>query len=90
MSSKYNRICYSNGIISSEVRGYTVEMPTTCNGALRDLGFVISPRGNSGFVHFDSYGLPYGNYMPKEVAERITRMRNDWIKDGKKGYNDPR
>ena len=58
------------------VDNWVVIYPATCNGAIRDLGFVYPVNGNSNFVHFDKNGLPYGTYMPKKVAARIRAMRN--------------
>ena len=57
------------------VAGWVVIYPATCNGALRDLGFVYPLNGNSNFVHFDSHGLPYGTPMPKKVAAKLVTMR---------------
>ena len=54
---------------------WVVIYPATCNGALRDLGFVYPLNGNSDFVHFDKDGLPYGTPMPKKVAARLVTMR---------------
>lgn len=68
----------------TEVAGWTVIYPATCNGAIRDLGFVYHTNGyRSDFVYFSSNGLPYGTYMPKKVAARLVAMRNRSLK--KKG-----
>lgn len=62
---------------TSTIAGWTVIYPATCNGALRDLGFIYLTNGfNSDFVHFDGHGMPYGAYMPKKVAARLVAMRN--------------
>ena len=64
--------------IATEVAGWTVIYPATCNGAIRDLGFVYRTNGyRSEFVHFNDGGEPYGPYyMPKKVIARLIAMRN--------------
>lgn len=61
----------------TEVAGWTVIYPASCNGHVRDLGFVFRTNGTrSDFVHFDSFGQPYGTFMPKKVKARLIAMRN--------------
>ena len=61
------------------VDNWVVVYPASCNGAIRDLGFVYPLNGNSNFVHFDKHGMPYGTYMPKKVAARVRAMRNRYL-----------
>ncbi len=77
MNPRYNRTVGDDGVISSEVAGWRVEYPTTCNGRLGDLGFVYPPSGNTTFVHFDAGGEPYGLLLPRKVAARLKAMRRD-------------
>ena len=73
--------------IATEVAGWCVIYPATCNGAIRDLGFVYPNSGyrDSTFVHFSYRGEPYGAYIPKKVRARLIAMRNREFrkKDGK-------
>ena len=66
--------------ITTEIDGWSVTYPASCNGRIGDLGFVVRPNGFSDFVHFDRYGMPYGTYMPKKVKARIRAMRNRYLK----------
>jgi len=75
-SARFDHTVHPDGEVTSEVRGWTVTYPATCNGRLADLGFVSGPYGRSDFVHFDADGQPYGTPMPKDVARRVTRMRH--------------
>lgn len=77
MTPRYNRTVGDDGVVSSEVAGWRVEYPTTCNGRLGDLGFVYTPRGHSDFVHFNQSGEPYGLLLPLKVAARLKAMRRD-------------
>ena len=77
--------------IATEVAGWTVIYPATCNGAIRDLGFIyrINGYGNSEFVHFTNNGEPYGPpHMPKKVRARLIAMRNREFEKEEKEGND--
>ena len=77
--------------IATEVAGWCVIYPATCNGAIRDLGFIyrISGYGNSEFVHFTNNGEPYGPpHMPKKVRARLIAMRNREFEKEEKEGND--
>lgn len=68
---------------TTEVAGRTVIYPATCNGGIRDLGFIYRTNGyRSDFVHFNDRGGPYGPYMPKKVRARLIAMRNRELKGG--------
>ena len=62
------------------VDNWVVIYPASCNGRIGDIGFVYPLNGNSNFVHFDRFGMPYGTYMPKKVAARVRAMRNRYMK----------
>ena len=72
------------GVVTTEelttVDNWVVIYPASCNGAIRDLGFVYPLNGISNFVHFDRHGMPYGTYMPKKVAARVRAMRNRYLR----------
>lgn len=70
---------------TTEIAGWAVIYPATCNGAIRDLGFVYRTNGyRSDFVYFNDRGEPYGPYMPKRVRARLIAMRNrEFAKAGK-------
>lgn len=75
MAPKFAVTMTPDGEFRTEVDGWTVYYPAMCNGALRDLGFVVGPS-RSDFVHFHPLdGHAYGTPMPKAVAKRVTRMR---------------
>jgi len=66
----------------SYVAGWAVIYPSTCNGGLRDLGFIYRVNGyRSDFVHFNERGIPYGPTVPKKVAARLVAMRNRYRKN---------
>ncbi len=77
---RYNFTRHENGEITSEVRGWSVTYPSTCNGEIRDLGFMASTGfGRSDFIHFHpETNEPYGCVMPKAVRERVAAMRRDF------------
>lgn len=69
--------------VTTEIDGWSVTYPASCNGRIADLGFVSHDSKNhsySEFVHFDLHGEPYGTYMPKAVIKRIRAMRNRALK----------
>lgn len=79
VNRRYNHTRHTNGEITSEVRGYRVTYPATCNGRLGDIGFVESlGTGGSDFVHFDpTTGCPYGTPLTAVASSRLVLMRRD-------------
>lgn len=73
----------TTGENTSEVPGWLVTYPATCNGHLGDLGFVASSGyGGSGFVHFDRVtGAPYGMPLTKAARARLIAMRAEFGKE---------
>jgi hypothetical protein len=67
------------GESESDVPGWTVTYPASCNGHLGDIAFIASRGfGGSGFVHFDHRtGQPYGFTLTAAARERLIRMRRD-------------
>lgn len=64
------------------IAGWVVIYPSGWTGELRDAGFIYRENGyRSDIVHFDTYGLPYGPYMPKKVAARLVAMRKRHLKE---------
>jgi hypothetical protein len=70
---------HTAGTWVSDVPGWTVTYPATCNGRVADLGFVASRGwGGSDFVHFDTVtGEPYGFPLTEAARRRLVAMRRD-------------